>query len=316
MGFVKKFVLLFVCCWLSSLCARGEQFVLTPQWTAQAQFAGYYVAVAKGFYKRAGLDVKIEHISASNSCVNRLKDGTSQFVTMHLLSAIKYMDEGLRLVNVMQASQNSSLMIISKKPLEGPKDLQGMRIGNWKMGFSELGFILDKEYGLNIQWIPFIQNINLFISGAIDATMAMSYNEYYQLLMSGRRLKENQLLYFSKIGYNIPEDGVYVTEEFYKTHKKDIEKFVAATRQGWEWACAHPQETLDFVMDAAKKTKVKTNRKAQEWMLEKILDTLVSKRNGKRTYTLDERDFNLAVRLLHTNGYISNKIAYKQIKGS
>jgi hypothetical protein len=69
-------------------------------------------------------------------------------------------------------------------------------------------------------------------------------------------------------------------------------------------------------MDAAKKTKVKTNRKAQKWMLEKILDTLVSKRNGKRTYTLDERDFNLAVRLLHTNGYISNKIAYKQIKGS
>ncbi|MBR7093631.1 MAG: ABC transporter substrate-binding protein, partial [Prevotella sp.] len=76
MGFVKKFVLLFVCCWLSSLCARGERFVLTPQWTAQAQFAGYYVAVAKGFYKRAGLDVKIEHISASNSCVNRLKNGT------------------------------------------------------------------------------------------------------------------------------------------------------------------------------------------------------------------------------------------------
>lgn len=36
-----------------------EKFIFTPQWTAQAQFAGYYVAQEKGFYKEAGLNVEI-----------------------------------------------------------------------------------------------------------------------------------------------------------------------------------------------------------------------------------------------------------------
>ena len=40
--------------------AQNETIVFTPQWTAQAQFAGYYVAEAKGFYREAGVKVKIE----------------------------------------------------------------------------------------------------------------------------------------------------------------------------------------------------------------------------------------------------------------
>ena len=43
--------------------AQDETIVFTPQWTAQAQFAGYYVAEAKGFYRQAGVNVKIEHPS-------------------------------------------------------------------------------------------------------------------------------------------------------------------------------------------------------------------------------------------------------------
>ena len=52
--------------------------VFTPQWTAQSQFAGYYVALEKGFYKSAGLDVEIVHPSASYPVVNRIKYGHRQ----------------------------------------------------------------------------------------------------------------------------------------------------------------------------------------------------------------------------------------------
>ena len=40
--------------------AQDETIVFTPQWTAQAQFTGYYVAEAKGFYREAGVKVRIE----------------------------------------------------------------------------------------------------------------------------------------------------------------------------------------------------------------------------------------------------------------
>ncbi len=50
--------------------SKGENtIVFTPQWTAQAQFAGYYAALELGFYKEEGLDVVIEHPNASRSAI-------------------------------------------------------------------------------------------------------------------------------------------------------------------------------------------------------------------------------------------------------
>lgn len=53
-----------------------EPFVFMPQWTAQAQFAGYYVALEKGFYAEEGLDVRIEHPSETLPVYERLRNGT------------------------------------------------------------------------------------------------------------------------------------------------------------------------------------------------------------------------------------------------
>ena len=311
MIFMKRYSLLFIACLFSLCCLSGNRLVFTPQWVVQAQFVGYYVALEKGFYTRAGLDVVIEHTTPSNPCVNLLKDGRSQFVTLDLVSAMKFYDEGLRLVNVMQTSHICPLMLISRKPIKSVKDLQGKRVGHWKAGFSELGFILDKERGLNIEWIPFLENMNLFISGAIDATLAMSYNEYFQLIMAGRRLKDSQLLFFSDLGYDVPGDGLYVTESFYKKHRNEVLKFVEASRRGWEWAYAHPEEALEIVMRMIKRYEKGTNRRAQRWMLEQMLNGLSKKASNNRTYVLDEGGFALANRLLYDNGFIRHKISYK-----
>ena len=44
---------------MSGSAAMAEAVKLQLKWATQAQFAGYYVAAAKGFYKDAGLDVTI-----------------------------------------------------------------------------------------------------------------------------------------------------------------------------------------------------------------------------------------------------------------
>ena len=61
-------------CTVLLVCATGialaqEKLVFTPQWTAQAQFVGYYVAMSKGFYREAGLDVTIKHPSVSKPSI-------------------------------------------------------------------------------------------------------------------------------------------------------------------------------------------------------------------------------------------------------
>lgn len=299
---------------LISLVANAQhEIVFTPQWTAQAQFAGFYVAEAKGYYREAGLNVRIQHPSASNSCINRLKEGKSQIITLHLVSAMKFIDEGMQLINVMQTIQNNTQMIVSHTPIKDIQDLRGKKVGRWKAGFSELAFIMDKQFNIGIEWVPFISNVNLYISKAIDATMAQSYNEFFQLKLAGRQFNDNQLVYLADIGLNVPEDGVYVTADYYNKHKKEIEKFVLASKRGWEWAVLHPQETLEIVMNTCKKNKINTNRPAQRWMLDIITNQLVNRRVRSRTYVLDSHGLDLANHLMFDNGFIKKKITYQMI---
>jgi NitT/TauT family transport system substrate-binding protein len=308
-----KLIVLFILLGLATHSQAQTRLVFTPQWTAQAQFAGFYVADAKGFYKEAGLNVSIEHPSSSNPNINRLKMGQCQFITLHLVSAMKFIDEGIQLVNISQHFQQNTQMIVSHKPLKGIESLRGMKIGHWKSGFSELAFSMNNRYNLNIQWVPFISHINLYISNAIDATMAMSYNEYFQLKIAGQKIQKDQTLYFRDIGYNVPEDGVYTTASFYKTHKQEVEKFAEATRKGWEWAYQNPEETLDIVMMYCQANNVATNRVVQEWMLQECLKVLSNKNTGKRTYTLDPKGLDLANQLMTEGGVIKKNIPYQQI---
>ena len=296
-----------------SVANAQQKLVFTPQWTAQAQFVGFYVASNMGYYKEAGLDVVIKHPSASKPSINYLTEGESQFITLNLVTAMSFIDNGIPLVNVLQMSQQNNLMIVSHTPLNGKESLRGKKVGHWKSGFSELPMAMDKKFGLGIQWVPFISNVNLYISGAIDATVAMSYNEFFQLKMAGQRIKDEQLLYMRDIGYNVPEDGVYVTAEFYRKHKDLVTKFAEATRKGWEWAVEHPDEALDIVMVTMRQSGAIGNMIAQEWMLKQILNQLADKDSGLRSYKLEPKSVELANRILMESGFIKKEIAYHQI---
>ena len=311
---LKEFIILamLMCCFSGSTSAQ-QQIVFTPQWTAQAQFVGFYVAEAKGFYRSAGLNVRFLHPSPSNPCINLLKEGKSQIITLQLMTAMKTINEGMPLINVMQMLQNNSQMIVSHKPLKSIQDLKGKRVGCWKAGFVELPHIMNRHEHLNIEWVPFISHINLFISKAIDATTAQSYNEFFQLILAGQRFQDSQLIYLADIGYNVPEDGLYVTPEYYKSHKADVDKFVAASRKGWEWAVGHPDEALDIVMEVCNKYGTKTNRPAQRWMLKQILELTKDKKTGKRTYRLSPEALKLANRLMVSNDYLKQGITYQQL---
>ena len=157
-----------------TLVVQAQRIVFTPQWIPQAQFAGYYVAFDKGFYKQAGLDVDIQHPSASYSAFNRLLEGSSDMITQQLVQAVVEIDRGMPLVNVLQTSQQNALMLVSRvDSIRTIQDLKGKKVGVWKVGFGDLGYIIDSEKELDIRWIPYLQGMNLYLSGAVDATLAM-----------------------------------------------------------------------------------------------------------------------------------------------
>ena len=169
-----------------------------------------------------------------------------------------------------------------------------------------------KEY-LNYEWIRFAQNVNLFVAGALDATLAMSYNEYYQLVQAGIKMNAKNVYRFCDHGYNVQEDGVYMTREYYAKHKEEARRFAQASRKGWEWAAQHPDEALDIVMKYVDKDHIATNRVMQKLMLKEVLRLQVDRESKKREFRLRPDMVKLASRLMVENQMLSREVSYQDL---
>lgn len=296
----------------SAKAQDSETIVFTPQWTAQAQFAGYYVAEAKGFYREAGVKVKIEHLLATQSAVKRLLKNDCQATTLQLCQALEIVDGGVPLVNILQTSMNNAMVIVSARG-KNPLTQKGARVGIWNVEFGQLAICMSMKERLDYQWVRCAQGINLFVAGALDATLAMSYNEYYQLVQAGFEMNEKDVYRFCNHGYNVQEDGVYMTREYYEKHPEMAKKFAQASRKGWEWAAQHPEETIDIVMRYVEKDHISTNRVMQRLMLKEVLRLQIDRESKKREFRLRPDMVRQANKLMLENLMLSREVGYKEL---
>ena len=292
--------------------SQNTTFVFTPQWTAQAQFAGYYVAESKGFYREAGVKVRIEHPSATQPAMTRLRNNECQATTLQLCQALEIIDDGIPLVNILQTSMNNAMVIVSARN-KNPLAQKGARVGIWSVGFGQLAICMSIKDHLDYKWVRFAQNVNLFVAGALDATVAMSYNEYYQLVQAGVKMTDKNVYRFCDHGYNVQEDGVYMTREYYAKHKDEARRFAQASRKGWEWAAEHPDETLDIVMQYVEKNHIATNRVMQRLMLKEVLRLMVDRESKKREFRLRPDMVQQASRLMVENQMLRREVTYKEL---
>ena len=93
--FIDTLLVLTLFLWLAPHPVKAEKFVFTTAWTAQAQFAGYYIAKEKGFYKQAGLDIVIQHPSLTSSAFHRLQTAQTNAIMMSMMSAIDFISQHL-----------------------------------------------------------------------------------------------------------------------------------------------------------------------------------------------------------------------------
>lgn len=309
---MKRLILPLLLLWTASFAVAQERLVFTPQWTAQAQFAGYYVAQEMGFYKDAGIEVEIVHPTATLSAMNRISRNESNATTLQLCQAMEIIDSGTPLVNILQTSMNNAMVIASRRNMD-PLSQKGARVGIWSVGFGQLAICMSVKDNLDYEWVRFANNVNLFIKGAVDATLAMSYNEYYQLVQAGYQLDSTNVYRFRDHGYNVQEDGVYVTRSYYRKHKETARKFAEASRRGWEWAAEHPEETLAIVMKYVKANRIATNEVLQRLMLADVLSLQLDRESGKREFRLRPDMVKLASDLMFECNMLDKEVTYEQL---
>ena len=278
--------------------ATAHSITLANKWSAQAQFAGFYVALDKGFFREENLDVKIIHPTHSGNSFTYLNNGQAQVAITNLSHGLLEVLSGQPLVNIMQTSQQNSLYFVSRKPLPDIAALRGRKVSIWNHLTENMTKRFVDYFGLqSTQWLRFNEGVNVFMAGAADPCMVGSYNEVFQLEENGLDMSQLHLLSLGAHGYNLPEEGLYVKRDYYETHTDDLKRFVKASIRGWQSAAEHEEETLDIVMKWVQENRVATNRYHQRRMLREIL-RLQQDARGKRTYKLSRESYQLALKIL------------------
>lgn len=312
---MKRFGLIILLLTVSVLLSAQEKVSLLVHWLPQCQFAGYYVAFEKGFYADEGLDVEILHPdkNVSVSAMDVLQSGKVDFCTGQLITGIISRSNGLDLCNILQTSQNTGLMCVSHTPLTKIRDMSGKKVGKWKSGFSEIAEMMAYDMNLDIKWIDFLSSINLFVSGAIDATLCYSYSEYLQLLFAKGDIPMENTLRFSDFGYNYPEDAVFTMSSFCDEHRDIVDKFVKATIKGWNYARENRKEALDITCKYMSDMNVAVNRYMQKLMLDEVLSLQINDNGLKADFQhITEPMFDQLCSSLLGLGYLTSPVNYKE----
>ncbi len=290
-----------------------KHLVFSPQWHAQAQFAGYIVAYNRGFYSDEGLNLEIKYPKETKSSLDLMREGKADLITTVVSDAIILKsNQNLDIVNVLQTSQHSSLCLV-KKPGNGkalPNTFRNMRVGIWASGMASSATAMNIIQHLNWRVIPFREGLNLMNYDMVDAITAMDYNELLRMKYSGWDVSERSVLHFSENGYDIPEDGVYCERAFYEENKEAVDAFVRASKRGWEWCREHPEEAIEYVYREMHNNYIYSSKVIQRASLQLILQKQESV-PGTIPYTLSAKQFQEAINTLRAANLITADVDYQ-----
>jgi NitT/TauT family transport system substrate-binding protein len=236
---------------------------LQSKWVVQAQFAGYYAARAKGYYKQAGLDVTIKSGGPDINPEQVVLGKGAEFGIDWFPSLLAQRDTGNNLVNIGQVFGRSGTteVVFKDSGIKTFKQMRGKKFGVWILGneFEQRAALVkngmdpDKDVTIvkqNFDMIPFLKR-------EIDAASAMTYNELAQVLevknpKTGKlyTLKDLNVFKYSALGTGMLQDLVFVRGDWIKDKKNQdtAVKFLEASFRGWIYCRDHYKECVKIVL--------------------------------------------------------------------
>jgi NitT/TauT family transport system substrate-binding protein len=240
--------------------ASAEDVKLQLKWVTQAQFAGYYVAQAKGFYEEEGLNVTILPGGPDIAPVTLLQNGEVDVMVDWMPSALAAREKGVPVVNIAQPFATSGLMLtcLAETGIKEPKDFADKTLGVWFFGneypflswMSQLGLATDGSPG-GVTVLKQGFNVDPLLQKQAACVSTMTYNEYWQVIDAGIKPEELVTFKYQDMGVATLEDGLYVLEDKLAdpAFQETMVKFVRASMKGWKEAEANPDEAAMIVLE-------------------------------------------------------------------
>ena len=244
----------------ASQAQAQDRVTLQLKWVTQAQFAGYYVAQARGFYRQANLDVRINPGGPDIAPPQIIAGNRADVIVEWMPAALASRERGVPLVNIAQPFRRSGLQLTCRAEtgIRTPQDLRGRTLGVWFSGneypflawMSRLGYRTDgSAQGVRVLRQGF--NVDPLLQRQADCVSTMSYNEYWQVIDGGFRPDQLVVFSYEEQGVSTLEDGLYVLENRLAdaAFVQRMARFVRASMQGWDWARQNPDAAAQIVID-------------------------------------------------------------------
>lgn len=256
---------------------------LQLQWVAQSQFAGYFAAVAQGFYADEGLDVTILEGAVEIVPQQVVASGGAEFGIAWVPKVLESREAGADLVNIAQIFQRSGTLQVSfvDTGIESVEDFAGMNIGTWGYGNEHELFAAMRAVDIdpnNTDDATVIQqpfDMSLLLNGEVDAAQAMIYNEYAQVLEqvnpdTGELYQPEDLnvIDWNDVGTAMLQDHVFVSGSWLaEDGNEDIAiSFLRATFRGWTFCRDNFDACVEVVLDNGSTL----GESHQQWQLNEI----------------------------------------------
>lgn len=303
---------------MTSGAFAADDVTLQLKWVTQAQFAGYYVALEKGFYEEADLNVTIKPGGPDVAPVQVLLGGGADVMVDWMPSALAARENGAPVVNIAQPYKSSGMMLtcLKESGITGPEDFPGKTLGVWFYG-NEYPFLswmgkLDiptdgSEGGVTVLKQGF--NVDPLLQKQAACISTMTYNEYWQVIDAGISADDLITFKYEDQGVATLEDGLYVLEDSLtdEAFKEKMVRFVAASMEGWKYAEEHPEEAAEIVLEYDE-TGAQTEKHQIRMMGE------VAKLTAGSNGALDVADYERTVASLLSDG--SDPVITKEPEGA
>ena len=245
---------------MAGAAQAADDVTLQLKWVTQAQFAGYYVALEKGFYSEENLNVTIKPGGPDIAPTQVLAGGGADVTVEWMPAALAAREKGLAMVNIAQPFKSSGMMLTCRKDagIASTADFAGKTLGVWFFGnefpfmswMGKLGLSTDGgENGVEVLKQGF--NVDPILNGQAACISTMSYNEYWQVIDAGLAPDGLQLFKYEDEGVATLEDGLYVLEDNLSdpAFANKMVRFVRASMKGWKWAEENPADAANIVLE-------------------------------------------------------------------
>jgi NitT/TauT family transport system substrate-binding protein len=256
---------------------------LQLQWFPQAQFAGYYAALDKGFYTAEGLNVTIKPGAVEIVPATVVASGQAEFGISWVPRMLAPRESGADVQIVAQVFQRSGTLQVAWKDagITTPEDWRGKKVGTWGFGNEHELYAAMRKVGIDpanpndVTIVPQDFTMAAFLNGEIDAAQAMTYNEYAQVLEAknpdtGQLYQPSELdvISMESAGTAMLQDAIFTSEAWLaKPGNEDVAvRFLKASFRGW----AHCRDNVDECVQIVLKYDAQLPKGHQTWMMNEI----------------------------------------------